>query len=228
MVGKQSREIWRRGLGTGEAGGGGSCSRMRAARGCAIGQRRQRQSSVGMAVGSWRHRYGGWQLRGCEARVATEVNRGKGGSGGLDRYCGSDAGGQPRAARCCGAAVVVAGERAALGSGSRGVSEAGVAAARLLRGVRRGAMVAATGLKRGCSRGGCEAVVAAGNLHSRGQARVTLGCRGQLGGLRCGWCSVVLRSWRTEGCELRGGKTSGPARALQCGWGRQRAALPGW
>ena len=102
-----------------------------------------------MAVGSWRHRYGGWQLRGCEARVATEVNRGKGGSGGLDRYCGSDAGGQPRAARCCGAAVVVAGERAALGSGSRGVSEAGVAAARLLRGVRRGAMVAATGLKRG-------------------------------------------------------------------------------
>ena len=149
MVGKQSREIWRRGLGTGEAGGGGSCSRMRAARGCAIGQRRQRQSSVGMAVGSWRHRYGGWQLRGCEARVATEVNRGKGGSGGLDRYCGSDAGGQPRAARCCGAAVVVAGERAALGSGSRGVSEAGVAAARLLRGVRRGAMVATTGLKRG-------------------------------------------------------------------------------
>ena len=68
------------------------------------------------------------------------MNRGKGGSGGLDRYCGSDAGGQPRAARCCGAAVVVAGERAALGSGSRGVSEAGVAAARLLRGLRRGAM----------------------------------------------------------------------------------------
>ena len=46
--------------------------------------------------------------------MATEVNRGKGGSGGLDRYCGSDAGGQPRAARCCGAAVVVAGEKAAL------------------------------------------------------------------------------------------------------------------
>ena len=65
-------------------------------------------------------------------------------------------------------------------------------------------------------------MVAAGNLHSRGQARVTLGCRGQLGGLRCGWCSVVLRSWRTEGCELRGGKTSGPARALQYGWGRQK------
>ena len=83
-------------------------------------------------------------------------------------------------------------------------------------------MVAATGLKRGVQSRGLRGGGGSGESAQQGAGESYAGLQRAARGLRCGWCSVVLRSWRTEGGELRGGKTSGPARALQYGWGRQK------